>query len=228
MTIFKERLKNKKYVAWLTLFIVSSIGIILMITSTFTNWEHYTSIDDKRLMREHWKTSIIIWCYFTFQSNLIAVIASAIVIFKGVELSSTHMQRFKTMMAVNLLITCGIFWSLLVSELSEYNPLGLTSTIMVHAITPMLAIFTYFFDGYKNKIEKKSTPLMSFLLIPIYPLTWLILGIIIYYSLGRNGSSAIYTFMFFDKNWVMSVAVISGITIAYPSFVFLFQWIYNK
>lgn len=229
MKNFIESFKNKKYLTWFILFCMSLFGVILSIVVTFTHWERYIE-NGVKIVRPHWKTEIMYWFHFTFQSNMLAVIISSLVIFGKIDIGNKHFQRAKTMMAVSLLVTCVIFWTLLVHKLSTYTTLGIVSTVFVHALTPTLAIFTFFFDGHKTEIktEDKAKPWVTMLLITIFPILWLICAIIIYYSLGADASSAIYNFLDFNRHLTEGIIVISGLSVVYPCIAYLFQWIYNK
>lgn len=215
------KLSDKRYRLWFSLLIVSAIGVAIMIAAAFI---------DGSYKRPDWKERTIIWLYFTFMSNVSAIIVSSLVVFGVIRINSKHAQRAKTLMAVNLTVTSIIFWTVLVKDIAHYPTLTIISTIAVHAITPIFAVFVYFYEAKNSIIEDKdkSSPLITMMLNTIFPALWLVMAITVYYSMGPDSESAIYGFLDFNKNIGLSLGIIGAITVMYPSLTYGYQWICNK
>ena len=121
-----------------------------------------TSMDSPAAGRPKWKEMIILWFYFTFLSNFLGVIVPALVLFRDIKKDNKKFQYLKTLMAVNLTLTMIVYWALLSKNIAQNTPQGIFSTSIIHAATPLLSIFTYFFDGYKNSISNEKSTIMDY------------------------------------------------------------------
>lgn len=218
---FKNLLKDRRYQMWFSLLIISLIGIITMFISTYI----YGSAD-----RTYWKEAFILFLYFTFISNIFAVVISSLVVFNKIPLGNKHIQRSKVMMVVNLTITSIIFWAVLSGKIASYGPVAMTSTIIVHTITPTFAIFVFFYEGIKTKIldKDKISPKTTTIINVSMPFIWMVMATVVYLSLGMDKEAAIYSFLDFKGNWIMSLIIIPSIAITYPALTYLYAWLYNK
>lgn len=219
----KKLFKTKLNILWAVLFAISFISIVLMISSTY-------STDDFGKGLITWKEYLKFWFHFTFISNLIVVITSFIVIYNKVDFQSTWLQRLKILMIVNITLTGLVYWILLSNRVCTMNSFQLITTIFAHALVPALSIFVFTYESLtttiekQNKIKKTNITLLNLL----FPLVWIIIAIIIYYSLGGNLSAALYNFLDYNAHWTKSLLISFGITIIYPLMTLTAVWIYTK
>ena len=207
-------LKDKYRLVWATFFIVALISVTIMITSTFTE----PPVKDRSASQEH----LILWFYFTFQSNFIGMITSGIITFFKVDREKPWVQRLKICMVINLTITMIVFWTILFRDPSKYSTFTFVSTVLVHAVNPIMALIAFCWDVYKEdyaiKVNVKTTSLLI-----IYPVVWLIIAVILYYAINDGEHGAIYGFLSFEERpaWLV-VLMVFGIGLSYAGFNFAF------
>ena len=221
-----KKFSDKRFIIWFLLMLLTFFGLTLMLIVTYTNSGFKTGIKHRAV----WAENIITPLYFTFMSNLSAFIVSTLVVFGIIKFESKHTQRLKVFMTVNLTVTCLIFWSALAFEIKNYSPLGVVTTTIVHAITPILAITVLIYEARTTSINKEqmASPVHSAVLLTVFPLLWLAMGIIVYYAMGADKDSAIYGFLDFKKSIWISIGIIGGISMLYPSLAYGYQWLYNR
>jgi len=206
-----------------TLFFISSItGITLMITFIFVTPSNEFS--------HHNKERIILWFYFTFQSNVLGLIISVIRFIeniRGIEHKKYHILRL--MATTSLVVTFIVYWAYLFPQNPYSEPFNLIKTLFVHGFTPIMALTTFLYSNIKLKESIKSNPWKVSLFSSIYPAIWMLVAVIIYFSLGANSDSAIYSFLNFSHNaaWVFPVFFF-GIGSLYFFTSVLLQVIENK
>lgn len=215
-----DYLKDKRYRLWFILLIVSTIGLTLMISSTY--------VDGSGSGRSYSMETTILWIYFTFLSNLSAFIVSILVLTNKIDINNRHLQRAKTMMAVNLTVTALIFWSVLSWKLGDYSVFQIIATLAVHAITPSLALYVYFYEAKNTFALDRRDPIKTSILNTLFPLTWLVMAVTFYYANGADKDSAIYGFLDFNDNIWVSIGVIGAIAVMYPGLTYTYTKIYNK
>lgn len=213
-------LKDMRYRLWFILLIVSAVGLALMISSTY--------IDGSGSGRSYSMETTVLWIYFTFLSNLSAFIVALLVITNKININNKHLQRAKTMMSVNLTVTAIIFWSVLSWKLGNDTAFQIVATLAVHAVTPSLALFVYFYEAKNIVAIDRRDPIKTTLLNTLFPIAWLIMAIIFYYVNGANKDSAIYGFLNFKENVYVSIGVIGVIAVMYPGLTYVYTKIYNK
>lgn len=157
-------------------------------------------------------------------------IVSLLSVINKVNLKSIIFQRFKVMMTVNILITGLVYWTLLGKNISSMVPFALLSTVLAHAIVPILTIGAFIFESLVVKIDKnhKMGILKTALLNSTFPLFWFIVSLIIYFSLGAKHEDAVYSFLDFNSHWLSSTITVILITIAYPLITMSGTWLYSR
>lgn len=214
-------IKTKKQI-WTALFAVSALGVILMAIYHLGVYTQDTSKIDKTtlaiLTRTPSMERLYFWFYFTFVSNMFAVVLSAAHFCKKINWESKHWQRAKVMMAVNLLITFLVYWIILAKDANWHNGLSVVTNLFVHCFTPMLAITTFLVETEKDRITKRNiTALSTAMWNFIFPIVWLIVILILYYATGAKESSAIYAVITdFNHHPLTAAIMIIGVGIAYP------------
>ncbi len=215
----------KKDWAWVILFFSALIGILLMIIYTFVT-------KTEKLGHKN-NEGIIMWFYFTFLSNVIGLIVSSIRVFeniKGIEHKKYNILRL--MATTSLIVTFLVYWSYLFPgslKTHGMEAFNFTKTLFVHALTPIMMVVVFFYSNFKLREAIKKSPWKESLFTSIYPLVWMIVAIIIYFALGGDKDSAIYSFLNFNKNpaW-MFPAFFFGIGSLYFLTSLLLQVLENK
>ena len=219
-------LNNKKWIknSWGTLLVISIIGVILMATYNLGLYSSQRLETD----RAAWKQSIIFFFYFTLWSNLSALIVSFIRTMK-LKANQKWLKQAEILMGVNLTVTMLVYWAIIFPTRTSHSDFEMVSTVSVHVITPIFALWAMFVQNIKNtevpKLHVGKVTLMNL----VFPVVWLIIAIIIYYSLGSNEHAAIYKFLNFSEHkWYMSVAYVVGVGVTYAGLTALYTWITNK
>lgn len=207
------------------MFVVASIGILLMLIYSLGFYEQNTSATKistinpgEWISRTQSQERIYVWFYFTFISNMFAVVLGATSLFKNHSFDSKHWQRAKVMMVVNLVITFLVYWIMLAKGANWHNGLAVVQNMFVHLLTPILAVVAFLWetektDRSKRNISALETVAWNF----IFPVVWLIVVLIVYYATGAKESSAIYaTITDFKNHPKVTVMTIIGVAIAYP------------
>lgn len=227
----KLTIERKRQLAWITLFAVALIGIILMFIDCYGRplSEINRGSDLVKYPNDkHWHEYLIFPFYFTFQSNMLAVIVPIIVFFELIKKKKV-LRRLQIFMAVNLLITMLVYWATLFPIHHPDNGISWTTNLLVHLIVPLLAIVAFFVQTLKNKETHAYSNIWkaaSWNLL--YPVVWLIIGLVIYFSLGMVHSAAIYHFMNIAHNpWYETIGYIIGVFGAYYLFTVLAIWLSN-
>lgn len=217
-----EKINKIKKQIWMALFAISTLGVILMAIYHLGVYTQDTSKIDKAsgeiLTRTPSLERLYFWFYFTFISNMFAVVLSTAHFCKKVNWESKHWQRAKVMMAVNLLITFLVYWIILAKDANWHNGLSVVTNLFVHCFTPMLAIATFLVETEKDRTTKRNiTALNTAIWNLLFPVVWLIMILIIYYATGAHGHSAIYAIITdFNHHPLTSALMIIGVGIAYP------------
>lgn len=209
---------------WIRLMVIAFVGLVLMISQTY--------IGDPLNARasEPWKEHLILWFYFTFMSNVSGLVVAILASFDIVKSDSVHLQRFKVMATTNLTVTMIVYWTLLFGpSIDKQDAFSLITNLSVHLVTPMALLFAFIYEARKgnvvNKINIKKTAMINI----SFPLLWMVMATVLYYSLGAHANDAIYSFLRFQQNaWYMSTLIVTGIAVAYVGFTSLFTWIYIK
>ncbi|CAM9105286.1 DUF4328 domain-containing protein [Mycoplasma todarodis] len=240
--------------------------MIISDSTTAFNWtvkfhnKGSVALEDAKYPIEHvnWITVF----YFTFQSNLLVMIylyLRAFGVMKPKE--NKHHKMFQLIVTLNITITMVTYWMILAPFSSIWTHGGVAGaikivvTFMVHLITPILMLIAFHKDKLQEGeegvvISKKKLPLVL-----IYPTTWLIIAIIVYfttqteghysqvienqatgkYMMVKDGGSidhssgvAIYFFLnFADVPIGVTLGASAAISIAFIAFGFLFLAVSN-
>ncbi len=204
----------------------------------------------------NWKTLF----YFTFQSNLFVCIFLWLRTFDILKpKQNKHHKAFQVITTINITITMVTYWLVLarVSTIWTHGhisgALKIVVSFMVHLIMPIIMLVAFHKDKLKQGekgivLSKKKIPLVL-----IYPITWLIIAITIYFAtkteshyvvqqhdgwfgLVKNPSGkhlhstgiAIYFFLnFADTPLWLTISACSMISILFIAFAFLFFSISN-
>lgn len=212
----KKNFINKKWIHVMTLALT---GIILMLTYELGFYAGSRVSDE----------NIIVWFYFTFISNVMGLVISTLKTFDIYRKDSKHFQRFEVMATVNLTITMLVFWAVLAPANKTWNvPLATIQNIFVHLLTPLALIVMFILDATKQKPKTELSSLNTSLVNLIMPLVWIIIAIIIYFSLGADEHSAIYSFLDFKGHKVMAAVAIPGIALVYFGITFGFTYLQSR
>lgn len=215
-----SRCNNVRRKIWPLLFLISSIGIVLMWTQTFEFYPHEKLATD----RANWKQFLILPFYFTFLSNFLAVLVSGYRSM-GCGWNEKFMRRAEIFMVVNLTITMGVYWSMIFPSANISSTFTFASTFWIHVVTPVASIIVFFLHNHNYSYKVKMKPIKTAIQNMVFPVLWLAVAITIYYSLGGTENDAIYKFLNFNNQaWYLSIAFVAGIGIVY----FGFTWFYTK
>ncbi len=242
------------------------IFMIISDSTTSLNWtvivKNKGTIDpkDAKVSIEHvnWITVF----YFTFQSNFLVAVylyLRAFGIMKPKE--NSHHKMFQLIVTLNITITMITYWVILAPFSSIWTHGGVAGaikiivTIMVHLITPILMLIAFHKDKLQEGEEGVVLSKKKLVFVLIYPITWLILAISIYYITRTNAhyhtevlnkqthefalikgegtithqtGTAIYFFLNFDgvSVWITVGACIT-IGVAFIAFGYLFLVVSN-
>ena len=212
----KNLIKDKKSLGAL---IISFIGVLLMLIYELGFYKGTRDSNDEK---------IITWFYFTFISNVIGVVFFWLKSF-AIKERTKHFQRFEILAVVNLTVTMLIFWSVLAPANKTWSyPFATIQNLFIHLITPVLIIAIFLVDIFKNKETNSLNSLKSSLINLLMPLVWITIAIIIYFSLGADKDSAIYSFLDFKNHALMAGIAIPGIAILYFGLTFGLMILKNK
>ncbi len=171
----------------------SSLFIISMIcidTIPSLNWTVENLSSNKNNLippTKHIGWTIVL--YFTFQSNVLVCIY---LFLRGLNIiqpkTNTHHKMFQLIVTINITITMIIYWTVLAPFSSIWSHGGLSgvlkrvNTLMVHLITPIFMLIGFHID--KLSKEEKGV-IIGYKKVPfvlIYPLVWMILAVVVYFS----------------------------------------------
>ena len=217
MQKFKNYLQDIKinkvaFASYWALFFISLTGIILTITSNFLFDQDMTQKDARSNSQEN----LYLFLYFTVLSNFTGLATSILVIINIISPENKHLQRFKIMAFVNLIVTMIVFWTLIFPSKTYDNAMKLTSTLFVHAFTPLIMITAWTIDVLYRKYKVNTSYTMTASLNVIFPVTWLIMAIILYFAYGAHAKDAFYPFLKLEQNaWWAGVIYILLIGFSY-------------
>lgn len=212
----KKNFINKK---WLPIMSLALIGIILMLVYELGYYVGARVSDEK----------IIVWFYFTFISNVMGLILALFKTLNIFKSESKHFQRFEIMTTTNLTVTFLVFWAVLAPHNKTWNvPLATIQNIFVHLLTPVALITMFVLNATKGKQRTELSSLKTSLINLIMPLVWIIVAIIIYFSLGADEHSAIYSFLDFKGHKVMAAIAIPGIALVYFGITFGLTYLQSR
>lgn len=189
----------------------------------------YTRNDSQFRREPAWYEKVILPFYFTFISNVMAVLLPIV---KLSPLSKNkHLSRnMEVLTSVNLLATMIVYWSTLYTEHNVKTNIAWASNAFVHTATPVLLITVVLVLAwvdrephvYKN-IFTSSAKRLWFLF------AWIMLALIVYFSLGMTKDGAIYFFLDVAHiKWWETVLFAVFSPIVYYIFVLGFTWLINK
>ena len=197
---------------WVLLAFFAMLGIVFTTLSSF--------IPDLHTFQRNFK----IYLHFTSQANIMGLVVALLIL---ANKSSAHVQRLKILALVSLTITCLVFWSLIFPKrgIGEYRLFSFVGTIIVHAITPILIVVAFLYDSIKQKNNLYLRKHLTVLLLMIYPVLWLIMAIVVYYTINYS----IYSFLNFKVNPVWkSIVYILGITILFVGYSYIYLYLNNR
>lgn len=235
------KITNKtRQIVWAILFVIALAGVIVMFIDTYgrSDADLASRVNSKgELIRvEAWHEKLIFPFYFTFISNAMAIITSAIMLFVK-KTNTGWMRRLQVFMAINLLVTFLVYWATLFPNHHPDGAISWVTNLSVHLITPLLAIVAFLVQTVGNKetikyknIFKSAAANLLFLVV------WISIALIIYFSIGASvsfdshkvQSGAIYFFMNVIENKPLTTVIyIIAIPVAYYLFTLGAMWISN-
>ncbi len=165
-----------------------------------------------------------IYLHFTFQANLMGLIIGIFLITKK---DSINVQNFKILSIVSLLIACIVFWTIIFPERGTkyYTLFSFIETTVSHGLIPFLIIIAFLIDCKNRKNSFKLKMIKTTLLLMIFPILWLIMAVIIYYTIDYP----IYSFLDFNNKSIFKIIIyITTISVLFISFSIFFIWLNNK
>ena len=141
--------------------------------------------------------------YFTIQSNILVMIYLFLI---GLNILKPNKSKssfiFELIVLLNISITFLVFWFLLLPQIGIdnfcSNKYSLIENILLHAVTPLFMFIIFFIRFAKTKNKNIFLNYKHFSLFLIYPIIWLLISIIIYYS-SRYYAFYIHSYHFQTK-----------------------------
>ncbi len=226
-------------ISWPILVLSGLTGIILMWIARFyypissiTEFERIGTGANRDLSLM-WTEQTMIIFYFTHVSSSVATILGVIMIFGF--LGEDWQRRIKLISTANLILMLVLFWATLAIKTFPHShntsPFAVTSNMFVHVVTPVIGIIIFGIDSFLLRREdKKKITWKSAWKFVLFPLVWQVLALIIYFSLGMNHASAVYSFvdiLGFDLGWYWSIAFMLLISLIYYGIVYLLMFLMN-
>ena len=171
--------------------------------------------------------------YYTIQSNLLAIVLFAALTVRttkglreGTKGSAGWYSRFGMIVAVDLLVTFIVFWTLLMPQGMSSDYLLSFDNIAVHAVTPLLCLFDYILFSKSRSLKYRDVYYAC-----IFPICYTIFASIagfvgyVYYvvitfdspfSSSPSGTTPVrfpYFFLDFDKLGIMVLVYIGVILV---------------
>ncbi|CAM9116126.1 hypothetical protein MYMA111404_01805 [Mycoplasma marinum] len=190
--------------------------------------------------------------YFTVQSNLLVFIYLFLRTFKLIDpRKNKHAKRFQIIVMTNIATTFIIYWTILSPiDIIWHTPLKILDTCQIHLFSFIIAISVFLNESLKSNEKNKDNIKLSkkdYFLVFIYPIIWLVIAIILYYSTRTEWTMtftysdnskasynytfgiAIYPFLAFDiaPIWLPVVSVL-GIAILLGIIGWIIFYIANK
>lgn len=216
-TIVKRKIK----LLWLLVALFGLVGILAATISTFVDAQK-----DANVQRLYVKA----WLYFTFLSNLMIFIYAFLRYTRFFDKYAKTMTIFKNIIATGISITCLVSWTLLVKDEvatlgGKSGPVKVVSRIFNHTLNPIVFVGVYLLDIKINKTTLKQQHFDAFFIM-IFPMIWLLMATIIYFSLGAEKEDAFYSFLAYKQNkWWMTLIYLVGITVLFGLFGVLYTYI---
>lgn len=220
--MIKETIDKLSKVSWWLVSLVSFTGTLLMVLDCYTR-------NETQFWRDpNWYEKIILPFYFTFISNVMAVILSLDKL-ANLFKSKNFKRKFEVLTAVNLTATLIVYWSTLYTKHNVTTNIAWASNIFVHTLTPIFTVAAIYIHVWKNKeVQFSKNIWKSSLKNLLFLLAWTTIALIIYFSLDMNKSSAIYFFLdvVHNKWWETTLFIIFS-PIIYYLFNLFFEWTRN-
>ncbi|MCP4336418.1 MAG: hypothetical protein GY679_01045 [Mycoplasma sp.] len=122
--------------------------------------------------------------YFTIQSNFMVIIYLFLTGFNLIDpKKKKNALLFELITLLNIFITGIVFWGVLFQENNLFNnAFNLIVNIGLHAIVPIIMISAWSIKIFSKKQQEVFIDYLEFWKFLIYPLIWLLISIIVYYS----------------------------------------------
>ncbi len=157
---------------WIALAVIGWVGVILMWVNAYGT-------------PHAWQYRLHLPFFFTHISNVMgAFIATVMVLGIFSDKVRTYLKIFAV---VNLIVTLLVYWSLVFKDEIPTTGLAWTTNITVHLLTPLLMIGAFLVSALKDKeiVDLNMNWKKTFLFLA-FPLTWVVLATIMYYSMGAH------------------------------------------
>ena len=179
----------------------------------------------------HWARRLL---YFTAQSNIWIGVISLISVFSLTERAQKRVFIIKYVLTVSITMTGIVFCFLLSPFASQYGLRAWAlSSVLTHALTPVLAIVDFFLDKQPFTIENKHVFLCS-----IPPIAYFSIAFILEFFQVDFGRGVPYPYFFMNFRSPVGVFGFSKSTpffmgtfywfLIFPSLLFLIAFIYKK
>ena len=224
----KEYFKEPKKILWLIACAIVMWNIVFIYVVTF--------LDNVQVAGERplWKEYLLSFFFVTNISNIMGGVYVVMFLFTNVNQESIFWRRFKIATASTLTLVFLLYWTVLAKDnLPEMNGDGLkiTRSIFTHGIVPVSIVGLMLFDDLnpKTKIVKTQDDNKTLLWNIIIPVVWILIQIILYYSMGGNlEENAMYDFLDFNNQSIaLSLGAIFGTTLFFALLTWIYSFIHN-
>ena len=222
-------IKNKKP-STIILFIISLLIVFFYFTVAYTKL--FTLMG-----REAWVERLLIPFYFTTISNvLILVLFSCKMFFSKNLFNNKFFKIFEIIAINNITLTIIVYWLLLAKMslpqlIEERRILMIINTFLVHLVMPLVAIINFLYEIFylKNKTKIKGDIFINSFKTLLFPISYLVIALIFYFSLGAHKTSAIYFFIDIIRfPWFKTLIYFLSINGFYYICSFLFIYLNNN
>ena len=186
----------------------------------------------------HGDFSIDTLYYYTTLSNILVIVLFAMLIAKTIsgirkdELQSAcFFPRFSMVCVIDILLTFGVFWVLLVPYFNGTMELWTFGNLSVHAITPLLCLLDYVLFTQPRHLKYRDIYYVA-----IFPILYVILSSLaglaghVYFSSSADGGPVRFPYFFydFDRIGMVSLAYIAGLLAVFFIIGHIFYFVDKK